>query len=44
VGSKEYLIIEIEHVGTANNLTSAFASARVNNAGWYAACGPDVCR
>jgi hypothetical protein len=23
---------------------SAFASARVNNAGWYAACGPDVCR
>jgi hypothetical protein len=44
VGSKEYLLIEIEHVGTANNLTSAFASARVNNAGWYAACGPDVCR
>jgi hypothetical protein len=44
VGSKEYLLIEIEHLGTANNLTSAFASARVNNAGWYAACGPDVCR
>ncbi|MBK8266535.1 MAG: hypothetical protein IPK80_35070 [Nannocystis sp.] len=44
VGSKEYLIIEIEHLGTANNLTSAFASAKVNNAGWYAACGPDVCR
>jgi hypothetical protein len=44
VGSKEYLIIELEHVGTANNLTSAFASVSVNNAGWYAACGPDVCR
>jgi hypothetical protein len=42
IGSEEYLIIELEHTGTANNLTSAFASAFVNNAGWFAACGIDT--
>lgn len=41
IGTLEFLVIEIEHQGSANNLVSAFAAASVNAEGWYAACGLD---
>ena len=45
IGTLEYLVIEIEHQGSSNNLVSAFAAASVNAQGWYAACGTDgACR
>jgi hypothetical protein len=39
VGTQEYLIIELHHQGSANNLVSAFLAAHVNSEGWFAACG-----
>jgi len=43
IGTLEYLIVEIEHTGTANNLVSAFATVGVNAQGWFAACSTDAC-
>ncbi len=45
VGTLEFLVIEIDHTGSSNNLVSAFAAASVNAQGWFAACGTDTgCR
>ena len=42
IGTMNYLMIELHHQGSANNLVSAFAAAHVNAQAWYAACGLDT--
>ncbi|MCB9756715.1 MAG: hypothetical protein H6713_42905 [Myxococcales bacterium] len=43
VGSVEKLAVEIRHVGTANNLVSAFVTIHYNNSDFYEQCKIEGC-